>query len=102
MYCTNHGLSSSEIYLPSDYIRITKDARKKPSPLEATLLKYDHFLNFKTNQTYSSIRPGRTKADPEVRDVRALQYNPNSKKIMYKLIFDEPYEEVPTGRKQVK
>jgi hypothetical protein len=62
----------NNIYLPSDYIRITKDARKKPSPLEATLLKYDYFLNIKTNQTYASIRPGRTKGDPEVKDIRAL------------------------------
>jgi len=33
-------LKGHDIYLPSDYIRITKDARKNPSPLEATLLKY--------------------------------------------------------------
>lgn len=87
--------------MPSDFIRITKTARKNPSQLGATLLKYDFFLNFKTNLTYSSIRPGRTKGDPEVKDIRSLLYNPTTKRIMYKLMFDDPYNDIPIGRKSV-
>ncbi|XP_022160718.1 uncharacterized protein LOC111026860 [Myzus persicae] len=94
-------LKGQDIHLPSDYIRITKAARKTPSQLGATLLNYDFFLNFKTHQTYASIRPGRTKGDPEVKDIRCLLYNPTTKRIMYKLIFDEPYDDIPVGRKPV-
>jgi len=39
------NLKGKDIYLPSDFIRITKEARKIPSPFEATLLNYDFFSN---------------------------------------------------------
>lgn len=39
------NLKGKDIYLPSDFVRITKEARKSPSCFEATLLNYDFFLN---------------------------------------------------------
>jgi len=38
------NLKGKDIYLPSDFVRITKEARKNTSCFEATLLNYDFFL----------------------------------------------------------
>jgi len=86
---------------PLDYIRTTKAAKQNPSQLAAILLNSDYFLNFKTNETYVTIRPGGTKDDPDVKDIRALLYDSCRMKSMYKIIFDEPYEDIPVGRKTI-
>lgn len=44
---------------------------------------------------YKSIRPGKFKGDPEVKDIRALTYDPKSQKIYFKLNFDDVYQEIP-------
>lgn len=91
-------LKGQDIYLPSDFIKITKDARKNPTALGATLLSHNFFLDFKTHIVYNTIRPGKGKGNPEVKDLRALQYNPIHKCILYKLVFDDPYCELPLRR----
>jgi len=91
-------LKGQDIYLASDFIKITKDARKNPTALGATLLSHDFFPHFKTHIVYNTIRPGKGKGDPEVKDLRALQYNPIHKRILYKLVFDDPYCELPLRR----
>jgi len=78
-------LKNKEIYLPSEFIRLTKEARKHPEPYEAKHLSHDNFLDFKNHHHYKSIRPGRTKGDPEVKDIRSLKYDPKAQKIQYKL-----------------
>ncbi|CAI6352478.1 unnamed protein product [Macrosiphum euphorbiae] len=40
-------LKNKDIYLPSDYIRITTEARVKPYPFEAFLLTHSYFYDFK-------------------------------------------------------
>lgn len=54
-YLIERKLKGKDIYLPSNFIKITKEARKNPSPFEATLLSYDFFLNYKSHQVYNSI-----------------------------------------------
>ncbi|CAI6373427.1 unnamed protein product [Macrosiphum euphorbiae] len=88
-------LYNKDIFLPSDYVRITTEARKFPNTYKAVLLKYDYFYDFKPLKEYTSIRPGISKGEPEVKDIRVLLYDPASFKIYYKLLFNEPYCEVP-------
>lgn len=88
-------LCNKYIFLPSDYIRITTEARKFPNAYKAVLLKYDYFYDFKSLKEYTSIRPGVSKGEPEVKDIRALLYDPSTFKIYYKLLFSEPYSEIP-------
>ncbi|XP_060848117.1 uncharacterized protein LOC132927581 [Rhopalosiphum padi] len=88
-------LHNKDIFLPSDYVRITTEARKFPNSYEAVLLKHDYFYDFKPLKEYTSIRPGIGKGEPEVKDIRALLYDPSSFKIYYKLLFNEPYCEIP-------
>lgn len=54
-------LRGRDIYLPSDYIRITQEARIKPFPYEVINIQYSDFKNYtvKKYQRYASIRPGK-------------------------------------------
>jgi len=72
-------LKNKEIYLPSDYVKLTKNVRQKPKPYETTLMVHSDFHDYKSIMFYKSIRPGKTKRDPEVRDdIRALKYDPTT------------------------
>lgn len=53
-------LKNREIHLPSDYVSITKEARRT-KPYETVLVEYDFFKDFceNTNLYYKSIRPGK-------------------------------------------
>lgn len=86
---------SREIYLPSTYLSISREARKNPFPYSAEWVNYDLFQDFsqKSNQMYGSIRPGKN----NVTDIRNLRYTPNGT-ILYKLGFDDPWTELPQRR----
>lgn len=56
---------------------------EKTTAFGATILNYDYFLDFRIHQVYNTIRPGKEKGDPEVKDLRALQYNPEHKHIFF-------------------
>ncbi|XP_060843700.1 uncharacterized protein LOC132927277 [Rhopalosiphum padi] len=88
-------IKNKEIYLPSDYMKLTKLARKNPSPYESHSVNYSDFYDYKKLNYYKSIRPGRSKGDPEVRNIRALKYDPTTKKIYYKINFEHEYTELP-------
>lgn len=88
-------LKNINICLPYDYVKTTMEARIHPNKLEAILLTHDYFLNFKQLKVYHSIRPGYDKEDPEVKDLRALIYEPSLNCVYFKLIFDEPYSKIP-------
>lgn len=52
-------LCNKDIFLPSDCIRITTEAKKYPNEYKAVLLKYDYFYDFKSlKEYYTSIRLG--------------------------------------------
>lgn len=62
-------LKNKEIVMPYDYVRLTREARQKPSPLLAKYMTHDMFRNYEDNNLmrYRSIRPGRSKNDPTVK-----------------------------------
>lgn len=95
-------IKGKDIYLPADYVRATKEARKKPAPYETQVLKRTFFKNFaeKKHMRYHSIRPGRSKDDPTVTDIKALSYSPDGI-IRYKLDFDDEWRELPIRPKSI-
>lgn len=95
-------LKNREIYLPSQYATITKEARKTPCPYDVITPDYTFFkdFSFKDYQVYESIRPGRGAGDHCVVDIRAMRYNPNGT-IDYKLNFADDFTPLPRRPKKV-
>lgn len=75
--CIERKLKGREIKLPSDYVNITKEARKNPCPYEALELEFDFFKDYTNSLRYKSIRPGRNKNDPTVMDIKVIAYSPD-------------------------
>lgn len=90
-------LHNRVIELPSDYVKLTNEARIRPFPLEAVYATHDLFLNYAAQDSwiYNSIRPGRKVNDPTVTDLRHLKYNFHAKIIEYKIDFDEDFKPLP-------
>ncbi|KAF0722495.1 DDE-1 domain-containing protein [Aphis craccivora] len=97
-YCRK---KTKRLYL-EDYVKIIKSARKNPSPYESINLEHIDFYDFKNLNFYKSIRHGKVKGDPEVRDIRALKYDPIHKNFFYKIHFDDDYKELPNYRSCTK
>lgn len=70
-------LKNKVINVPAEYISIAKHARKCPVPYSVTYLDHTYFKKFDKIQFYKSIRPGRSKGDLKVTDIRALRYESN-------------------------
>jgi hypothetical protein len=84
------------IYHPSDYVKLAREARKNPFPYEAELLSYEFFLDFtiKEGQFYSSLRPPKIAGDKtqaKVNDLVALKHD-SSGKIHYKTKHTEDWK----------
>lgn len=79
------------MYLPSDYIKLTKLALQKPNSYESTVMVNSDFNDDKGVLFYKSIRPEKSKGVPDVKDIRALKYDPKSQKNYFKLNFDDEY-----------
>lgn len=88
-------LKNREIHLPSDYVTITKEARKG-NPYETVQADHTFFKHYANSDTfvYKSIRPGRRAGDPQVVDLRAIKYNPDLT-ISFKINFDDEWRELP-------
>ncbi|CAG9790243.1 unnamed protein product [Diatraea saccharalis] len=82
-----------DIYLPSQYASISKEARSM-KPYNVHFLNYDFFFDFSKSLMYDSIRPGRVANDPVVTDIRALLYEPEGL-IKYKLSYNDDYVLLP-------
>lgn len=95
-------LKNREIFLPSQYATITKEARKVPSPYQVITPDHTFFKNFahKDELIYESIRPGRGTGDRVVVDIRALRYNPCGT-IDYKLHFADDFVPLPRRPKKI-
>uniref|UniRef100_A0A2H1WLH6 SFRICE_019922 n=1 Tax=Spodoptera frugiperda TaxID=7108 RepID=A0A2H1WLH6_SPOFR len=95
-------LKNREVFLPSQYATITKEARKVPSPYEVITPDYTFFKDFglKDYLIYDSIRPGRGAGDRCVIDIKALKYNPNGT-IEYKLHFSDDFVPLPRRPKKI-
>lgn len=98
-------LKNQTIYLPIDYVRVAKEARKTVKiddkvinmPFDALYLNYDFFKNYSDDNLirFTYIRPGREKNDHTVSQLRSLIYLPNGK-IKYKVDFNKEYINLPT------
>lgn len=95
-------LKNREIFLPSQYATITKEARTKPCPYEVITPDHTFFKDFsnKDYHIYESIRPGRGAGDHCVVDIRALRYNPNGT-IDFKLHFTDEFSPLPRRPKKL-
>ncbi|KAJ6639289.1 hypothetical protein Bhyg_12032 [Pseudolycoriella hygida] len=97
-------LKNRSIFVPKDYIDVTKTARKtiaidnirQEHPFEAAYLQHDFFSNYarKDQLRFRSIRPGVKAKDPTVSNLRSLIYLPDGK-IKYTIDFDEEYKDLP-------
>ncbi|XP_069673203.1 uncharacterized protein [Periplaneta americana] len=89
-------LRNRDITLPSQYVSITREARKKPTLYRVKHLEYSFFRNYADKRfwIYDSIRPGRGTNDPTVTDLRAIQYRPDGT-IFFKFRFTEDWQEMP-------
>ncbi|GBP07713.1 hypothetical protein EVAR_2820_1 [Eumeta japonica] len=97
-------LKNREIHNPIDYINVTKEARKKPTPYEAIHVDYNLVKDYSDKSTwrYNFIRPGRKAGDPVVVSLRAIKYTPDSDGTMsYKISFDDEWTELPVRPKKL-
>lgn len=95
-------LKNRDIFLPYDYVSITKTARLKPFPYDVEYLEHQFFKKYDDPKLmrYKSIRPGRTTKDPTVTDLREIRYCIDGK-INYKLDFSDDYKDLPQRYKEV-
>jgi len=92
-------LKKREIHLPTDYINVCKDARIK-IPYRVKYLEFSCFNDYSPVKYYTSIRPGSSKGDPTVTDIRCLKYKPDSF-IQYKLMYDDEWKDLPHRNKKI-
>ncbi|XP_031327727.1 uncharacterized protein LOC116158984 [Photinus pyralis] len=71
-------LKHKEIHLPSDYVTISKEARKTSTPYKTKMLEYSFFKDYSASKflRYTSLRPGRKTSDPVINDIKCIRYNP--------------------------
>ena len=96
-------LKHLEIFLPSQYSLVTKEARRNPSPYEVAMVDHTFFKDYsiKSYFIYDTIRPGRGTGSKCVVDIRVLKYNPNGT-IDFKLSYDEQFKQLPQRPKRVQ
>lgn len=87
-------ISKQNVYLPAQFVDLTKQARPNPMPYDAKYLTHNFFLDFTKVELYKSIRPGKKVGDPTVTDLRCLKLLPDGE-IMFKLHFDEDFKNLP-------
>lgn len=92
-------LKKREIHLPTDYINACRDARIK-IPYRVKYLEFSCFNDYSQVKYYTSIRPGSSKGDPTVSDIRCLKYKPDSF-IQYKLMYDDNWKDLPHRHKKI-
>jgi hypothetical protein len=104
--CIERKLKNTNIYLPSDYVKIAQEARHTPFRYEAELLNYKFFSDFTLakGQFYPSIRPnkppGKDVYYPKVNDIVALKLN-SSGIIQYKLNHNDEWVDLKSKPKPV-
>lgn len=82
-------LKNKDIYLPTDYIRICREARPKNAFI-VKYLSFTDFFNLTAIKYYNNIRPGYKVGDPTVSDIRSLRYNCEGE-ITYKLNYSDEW-----------
>ena len=89
-------LRKKDIYSPHNYVNYISLARPS-QPYRVKYVENDFFKSYSSLKYYDSIRPGKKVGDPHVNDIRVLQYTPSGN-ILYKLSFDDVFQEIPKRR----
>lgn len=92
-------IKNKQIYLPSDYTRLTLEARQTPQPYEVKSVNYTFCKNYGESMVYPSIRPGKSAGDPQVTDIKSMKYTADGI-IQVKLDFSEDFIDLPIRRKR--
>lgn len=69
-------LKNKSIYLPSNYCRITEEARQK-KPYKVKNISHGFVKDYSQNQKFAFIRPGKKVNDPTVNDIKVIKYSPD-------------------------
>lgn len=95
-------LKNRELFLPSTFAALSKEARLKPRPYDVVIADHTFFIdyNIKENLIYDSIRPGRGAGENRVVDIRLLKYKPDGT-IEYKLNFEDELQPLPRRPKKI-
>lgn len=94
--CIERKLKNKRIFLPSDYVRFTEEARNDP-PYECKTISFDFTKDFSKSMTYKSIRPGKRVHDPTVTDIKIIKYTPDGN-IQVKIDFEGDFNDLPRKR----
>lgn len=86
-------LKNKQVYCPADYVRYIKEARQRPFPYKVEYLDHSFFKDFNNTCGLKSIRPGKKAGEPQVADIRCLQYTPDGQ-IRYKLVHEGDWQEL--------
>ena len=81
------------IYWPEDYVTVMKECRPE-NPFTVIEMSSDKFLNFSGISYLKSIRPGKKYGEPQVHDLRALQYT-NDGEVLFKTHHDDEFQPLP-------
>lgn len=89
-------IKNREIYSPVavGYVEACKTARNNPGPYNFVQLDHTDFKKYSPQPYFSSIRPGNKVGDPQVTDIRCLNYEPEGS-IKFKLSHSEEYQLLP-------
>ncbi|CAG9786483.1 unnamed protein product [Diatraea saccharalis] len=90
-------LKDKDINVPAEYVSIARHARKCPAPYYVQYLYHKYFKKFDNIQFYKSIRPGISKGDPKVTDIRALRYE-SVGSVLYKTWYKHEWQPLPQRR----
>ncbi|GFO24068.1 hypothetical protein PoB_005057300 [Plakobranchus ocellatus] len=86
-------IKNKPIYCPSDYLRYMEEARQNPCAYNVEYLDHRFFQDYNARCGLKSIRPGKKAGDPQVSDIRCLQYTPDGQ-ILFKLLHEEEWKEL--------
>lgn len=89
-------LKGKVISHPYDYIQICNSARMHPEPYNVKYMKYSDFRDFSQSKIhrYPSIRPGSKAGDPQVTEIKQLQYLPDGS-MRFKLDHSSFWTQLP-------
>lgn len=93
------ALKNRDIYLPSDYHRISQEARKRKYDVFVPTFDFFRDYGYKPLLKHTSIRPGRSVGDPVVVQLKTIKYTCEG--ISYKLQYDEEYRLLPHRPKNI-
>ena len=94
-------LKGRQIFWPAEYIDVITAARRDHDPYEVKQVDHTFFRDFSKLNYLSSIRPGSSAWDPQVVDLRCLQYLPDGS-VSYKINYTDQWRPLPQRQRKKK